>query len=230
VGAADTSGTFLQRFTTVHYGARGRALAEAIERVGRQDFEAELGDARIGEREPVPVLRLNAWLADCRALEQEMTRARAQIASERPRWNRDELDYLDLAARRVVHVARREQMLHDVAGLDLPSVNTRSRRARRLERDLRALSEESAAIEVRFEELWRERYEAGGLKAGLAPLERQAAGLDSVWSRTFPGAAPVAKSRYVKPATPLPRLTPSELRRLAAERAKQSTLELSLGY
>lgn len=184
-GAADSAAApFLARFARVHFGARGRGIAEALRHVGWQEFPNVGWNGRLYHRAPVVKTRDHQWIARMRTLDRDMARARRLFRAEAPaaRWNRDQLEYFDHAARRFAFVARRELLLDQLAREPVAAPSRRSRRLETPERRLRSLRDESAAIETQFEKLWRANYRLGALRSNLTRLERQTAALDSLRS------------------------------------------------
>jgi hypothetical protein len=175
---------FLEDFCATWFGPNARALGEAYARLGWQEFPGLVFNGRAYGR-PVDIRpRTIPWLGRMERLRDDAAIAARILVENRPRarWHRDELDELDLAARRFGFLARREICLDGLARelAQGPEIAYTPADRARWGALLTDLSRESADIEDTYRWLWLWRSRPEGLETVVGRMEHITASLDSL--------------------------------------------------
>lgn len=187
--AAPEAREFLRRFVAIHHGLDSPELAAAIRAVG---WPADTGfdtnyPAKIFHRTPRLRQGEDPWLDAMQKLESAMIEARLSIAANRSRvrFNADQLDPLDHAARRYRYLAQRERIMDGITRrlgqksiADVPSAERESILA-----DITTLRDELADITSEFQTLWMRHRKLPKLDFNISRLNEQISTLQDMIAR-----------------------------------------------
>ena len=189
-------GPFLSRYAALRFGEDGPPVARALERLTSLTVP---NGARGRQLTDHPILvrpRTEPWRSGVRALEQDLTEARAALAG---RAGRDvladaELDAMRAAVGRLLAAAARERVLDSLAvALADPGTAQNPEFARRAGEALAQLRAGESAAQVMFAGAWRAHNLESGLPAIQLRFQRQLAVLDSLEACAARGMLRVAR-------------------------------------
>ncbi|MCX7717364.1 MAG: beta-N-acetylhexosaminidase [Candidatus Sumerlaeaceae bacterium] len=182
---ATTATEFFRRYVAAVYGADSPSLAEAHLLVGDAGRTLEMPyPAKVFHKGPA-VRRLDAaWLDKVTRLRNQMVRARALIAASTAgiRRHRDQIESLDLAARRYLWMAERDLLMDSIAAAvtSAPMSSLTAADRREIHDDLALLRNELHAIIAEYQRLWMRRYKYPMFQDNLERLQRQLAALQGL--------------------------------------------------
>jgi len=192
---------FLRRFVAVEFGATSTELADALHRIGWQEFPTLTYTQRLYHMEPRLRVHSASWIRRMSTLRDDMLASRAMLAKARgvARFNTGELDCVDLAARKYLYAANRELLLEGIARRmgTLPSTALSSAARDSVVRTLANLARESSDLSASFRTRWSDYNRAPMLSQLLARMAKQTTALERLAAE---GRSGILRVELAKPS------------------------------